>query len=223
MNEEDLQELMRDCPKLYHMAERGAWEGIRQYGLLSTSALLDLYGVCGKRRVELESRRRNAIVSLRSGVLPIAKLRDQRAMDDRGLEKCLQDGITPRQWYERLNAMVFFWLTEDRLHRLSGARAYRSNEREVLVLRTKDLVAAYRDSVWLCPMNSGATKPRPHSRGASTFSRICNYPYRHWRQKRPSGKRVVELCVDEGVADVTRMVERVYVIKGVTFVSDLEV
>lgn len=221
MNEEELDELIEDCPLLYHMAERGAWEGIRENGLLSTSALLNLYGVCGERRIELESRRRNAIVTLQSGVLPIARLRDQLAMDNRGLERCLQDGMTPRQWYERLNSMVFFWLTEDRLCRLSGARHYRDNEREVLVLNTRDLVAAHRASVWLCPINSGATKPIPSPRGADTFARIDDYPYRQWCQKRARGERVVELCVDGGVDDIERMVERVYVVQGTTWVREL--
>lgn len=50
MTEDDLGELLRDCPVLYHMAARGSWESIQRHGLLSTSALLDLFGVMGDRR-----------------------------------------------------------------------------------------------------------------------------------------------------------------------------
>ena len=221
MNQEELDEVLTDCPRLYHMAERGAWEGIRQNGLLSTSALLDLYGVQGADRFALESQRREAITRLRVPGLPVAKLRDQLAMDDNGLDRCLEGGMVPRQWYERLNGMVFFWLEKSRLDGLSGARAYRGGEREVLVLDSRRFVREYRDTVWLCPMNSGATKPMPHPRGPDTFSRIDDYPYSQWRRKRRRGERVVELCVDDGIADVTPFVERVYVVRGTTEIVEL--
>ena len=219
MNQEELDEVLADCPHLYHMAERGAWEGIRQNGLLSTSALLDLYGVHGARRFALESQRRKEIAPLQAPGLPVAKLRDQCAMDDSGLDRCLEGGMVPRQWYERLNGMVFFWLKKSRLDRLSGAKAYRDGEREVLVLNSRRFVTEYRDTVWLCPMNSGATKPKkkPHPRGPDTFSRIDDYPY----SQRRRGERVVELCVDDRIADVTPFVERVYVVRGTTEIAEL--
>lgn len=137
MNEQELDSVLADNPELFHMAERGAWDGIRKSGLLSTSALLDLYGVRGQARSALESEWRGAIQPLQAPRLPDAKLRDQRAMDDRGLRRCLQDGMTPRQWYKCLNAKVFFWLTQERLDRLSGAQPYRYGEREVLVLDSR--------------------------------------------------------------------------------------
>ena len=45
MTETELEELLSDCPTLYHMAEDRSWPSIRHRGLLSTTALLDLYGV----------------------------------------------------------------------------------------------------------------------------------------------------------------------------------
>ena len=50
MTDAELAELVGDCPTLYHMAEGGGWPAIRQHGLLSTSALLNLYGVEGPQR-----------------------------------------------------------------------------------------------------------------------------------------------------------------------------
>ena len=221
MNDCELHELMMDCPRLYHMAERGAWRSIRTNGLLSTSALLDLYGVHGERRFELESQRREDIVPLHANGLPVAKLRDQLAMDDSGLSRCLMGGINARDWYETINRKVFFWLTEARLYKFSNARPYKDGEREVLVLDTRSLIAAHRKDVWLCPMNSGATKPRAYPRGPDTFSRIEDYPYNKWRRKRGAGKRVVELCVDDRVEDVGQFVQRVYVVKGEREVREL--
>lgn len=42
-------------PRLFHMAEAGSWPMIREHGLLSTSALLDLFGVVGSNRDVIES------------------------------------------------------------------------------------------------------------------------------------------------------------------------
>ena len=79
----------------------------------------------------------------------------------------------------------------------------------MLELDSKALVEAYVDSVWLCPMNSGCTKPFPHPRGSWTFQRISNYPYSHWKTKRNRGERVVEVAVDYAVPDVSKFVKRV--------------
>jgi hypothetical protein len=42
-------------PVLFHMAEDGSWESIRERGLLSTSALLDLFEVEAEERFAIES------------------------------------------------------------------------------------------------------------------------------------------------------------------------
>lgn len=135
-------------------------------------------------------------------------------MNDARLAGCLQDGMTPRprQWYECLNAKVFFWLTKEDLDKFTNAQHYRDGEREVLVLNSRRVVAAYRDAVWLCPMNSGTTKGRAKPRGPSTFLRIDDHPY---------GTPVVELCVDGGIADVECFVECGYVVGGTRPIAEL--
>ena len=42
-------------PRLYHLTHVDNWDLIRRIGLLSTSALLDLFGIDGKSRRALES------------------------------------------------------------------------------------------------------------------------------------------------------------------------
>ena len=37
-------------PRLYHMAEAGSWPSIKERGLLSTTALLDLFELEGESR-----------------------------------------------------------------------------------------------------------------------------------------------------------------------------
>jgi hypothetical protein len=94
------------------------------------------------------------------------------------------------------------------------AGTYRYQEHDVLELEAKPLVTAYRNKIWLCPINSGCTKPCPHPRGATTFQRFPDYPYAQWKTKRPRGARVVELAVDYGVPDVAKFVKRVVRMKG---------
>lgn len=52
--------LLSRYPVLYHMAEDGSWESIKRLGLLSTTALLDKFGV--EERFAIESARRPEIV-----------------------------------------------------------------------------------------------------------------------------------------------------------------
>jgi Family of unknown function (DUF7002) len=214
VTEPELQELLTDCPKLYHMAEQQSWPAIRKDGLLSTTALLDRHRISGVERQAIEAQRRPTIVTLETENVGRAVVRDQFPMDDKGLVRCLQDGLEPKDWYQLLNGKVFFWLTRARLLRLLNAGTYRNEEHDVLELETLPLVTAFRDKIWFCPINSGCTKPFPHPRGKNTFQRIADYPYLTWRAKRPRGERVVELAVDYAVPNIERFVRRVIRMKG---------
>jgi len=211
---EELEELMRDCPVLFHMAERGSWPSIQRHGLLSTSALLNLFEVKGVRREAIEAKRRPENVVIEHPRLGRAVVRDQKPMDDTGLRRCLQDGLVPEDWYRLLNERVFMWLTRERLQRLLTARPYRAREHDVLELDTGSLVAAFRDRITLSPINSGATKPFPRDRGKDTFLPIANYPYSSWRERRKAGERVVELAVADGIRNIGPFVRRVLTMKG---------
>jgi hypothetical protein len=219
VNNAELEELLKDCPTLFHMAERGSWPSIKKHGLLSTSALLDAVGLKGADRRRIESARRPENVTLKHKGIGEVVIRDQKPMDDSGLIRCLQDGIKPAEWYRLLNARVFFWLTEDRLHRLLCAAPYQHSEHDVLELDAATLVAAHRAAITLSPMNSGCTKPMPHPRGRQTFTSVADYPYAHWRPRRKRGERVVELAVTDGVPDVRKYVRRVLVMKGKATIS----
>ncbi len=214
MTEEDLNELIGDSPRLYHMAEKGAWEGIRRHGLLSTSALLDLFQIDGQQRKTIERKYRSAIVEISDEEIGRAAIRDQIPMSDSGLKRALPPSITPADWYERLNSMVFFWMTENRLLRLTGARAYRGVEHEVIVFDTRSIIEAFSSKIWLCPINSGCTKPMPHPRDHNTFQRIADYDYVFWKSKRPRGERVVELCVEYSGPNVRQFIVDAFLIRG---------
>jgi hypothetical protein len=211
---EELDELLSDCPTLYHMAEHGSWASIRERGLLSTTALLDLYEIEGSERHRIEASRRPAGVPLTHPKLPRAVIRDQMPMDDVGLLRCLPSHLKPSDWYRLLNAKVFFWLTRARLLLLSNAGAYRGKPHDVIEVGTRPLVEAYYDKIWLCPMNSGCTKPFPHPRSEEIFRRISDYPYSERRRMKKRGERVVELAVDYAVPNIGDFVLRVIEMQG---------
>ena len=201
MKEEDL---LKNYPRLYHMAEDASWESVVEHGLLSTTELLDLYEFAGEERRKLESERRPESVKISRKGLPAAVVRDQKPMTRSALEKCLTDGTTPEEWFETLNARVFFWLSKDRLQGLLGARAYRDKPQTVVTLDTASLVGAHRDIITLSPINSGATIYKPVPRGRSTFMSIADFPFdeRRKAKKKALKDAVVELTVVGGVPDI---------------------
>jgi hypothetical protein len=195
-------DLVQHFPRLWHMAEDGSFESIKAHGLLSTSSLLNLYGINGADRAALESRRRPESVTISKDGLPDAIVRDQKPMTESALKKCLADDITPEQWFEILNDRAFFWLSRERLRGLLGARAYRGRPQTVLTVDTASLLNSHRDRVELSPLNSGATIYNPQPRGRDTFRSVEDYAFDDRRKTRPVDKSVVELVVREGVPDI---------------------
>ncbi len=195
-------DLLNHFPRLWHMAEDGSWESIRKHGLLSTSKLLDLYGVTGEKRFALESDRRPESVKITANGHDVATVRDNKPMRAAALAKCLAPGVTPKEWFELLNRRAFFWLSRDRLRTLLGAKAYRGRPQTVLTVDTAKLVAAYRDRIELSPINSGSTLYKPQPRGHDTFSSIAKYPFDERRKTRKVMASVAELVVLDGVPDI---------------------
>jgi hypothetical protein len=206
--------LIREYPRLWHMAEDGSWGSIRKHGLLSTGSLLDLYGYKGNARHALESARRPESVLISTDGLPHAVVRDQKPMTASALEKCLTDDVTPEQWFETLNARVFFWLSRRRLRKLLNARAYRARPQTVLTLDTASLVDANRDRIRLSPINSGATIYNPAPRGPNTFCTVSDFQFEERRKSRTLDNALVELTVLGGVSDITDHAIAVHSIHG---------
>jgi hypothetical protein len=191
------------------VAEAGAWPSIRNRGLRSTTALLDLFQIDGERRILLESRRRPRSEEIGHPELGTATIRDQGPMSDSALRKCLRGGMTPRQWYELLNRKVFFWVTPERVKGLLEARRYRSETHTVITVNTASLLERYINEITLSPINSGSTLYNPQPRGRRTFSALTDYPFIDRRKKRGIGNAVAELAVDYGVPDILEHVVRV--------------
>jgi hypothetical protein len=201
-------------PRLFHMAHAGAWPGIQRHGLLSTSALLDLFEVEGDRRDELESKRRFQSEEILHPLHGRALLRDQKPLNEKKLVGALKDGLSAPDWYRLLNQKVFFWGPEGRLGVLRGANEYKDDRQTILVVDTAKLIARYADRVSLCHMNSGATQPMAFPRGKDTFLPLEDYPLAERRRKSGIKGAVAEVTVLRCVPDIGDLVTEVYEIGG---------
>jgi hypothetical protein len=207
----EVETLIALYPRLYHMAEHGTWDSIRERGLLSTTAVLDHFGLIGKDRKSYESEQRPRKMEVLAGHPGSIVLRDQKPMPCDRLAIALQDGVTPEQWYRIINRKVFLWATRNRLLTLLNARDYRGLVHDVLILDSAPFIRAYAESIWLCHMNSGNTWPMPHKRGNDTFQRIPEYPAR--KSGRPT-RPVAELVVDYRIPDISTYVIQVDRMRG---------
>lgn len=212
--------LIKLYPELFHMAEPGTWESIRKHGLLSTSALLDRADIEIERRMQLEMKHRPEKAKIQCPEIGVVVLRDQKPMIESQLKKALQDDLTPRDWYSLLNSKVFLWATQDRLNTLLNAKSYRNEEHDVLTLDSAQLLNDHWESVALCHMNSGNTRPFPHPRGKNTFLPIADYPTTN--KDRPV-KPIVEVTVSSCIPNVFNYVKRVDRMRGGAVIENLYV
>ena len=206
------QKLAHAYPLLYHMAAEGSWQSIAKHGLLSTSSLLDLFQIDGGERRALEEMHRPDSVTIQHPRHGAAVVRDQKPMSDAGLRRALGSALAPAEWYQLLNARVFFWVTQERLGRMMRARAYRDLRKTVIVLDTAGVLSTHAANVLLSPMNSGATKPFAHMRGRETFLPLSAYPFEERALARKEA--IVEFTVRGGVLDVLPLARRVEEVGG---------
>jgi hypothetical protein len=194
-------EIVRRWPLLFHMAEAESWPSIQRHGLLSTTALLDLFELGDEQRRGLEEMKRSEPHRLEHRVYGTAVIRDNKPINETVLRRTLR-GMTEPAWYRTVNGRVFFWLSERRLDRLRATAMYRDRAHDLLVLSTERLLARYADVVELSPYNSGAVHAGSSvPRGDGTFARITDYP---WVERLSTSRRepVAELTVPYAVPDV---------------------
>ena len=192
-------------PRLYHMAEAGSWRSIQRRGLLSTTALLDLFEVDDQERFAIESRRRPESVRIIHAEHGTAWIRDNKPINETVLRRTLV-GMSEEEWYRTLNGRVFFWLTEDRLDRLRDAPSYKRRAHDILTLDTAALLGLHGEDVELAHLNTGAVHPSAnYPRGLGTFRTIPKYPWAA-RLKVSRTEPIVELTVPYAVADMTSLV-----------------
>jgi hypothetical protein len=197
----DDEELIERFPRLFHVTEAGAWQSIRHHGLLSTSALLDLFGIAEPLRSRIEARPRPRDFILEDPRLGRVVIRDNRPLRPHILRGCLKGAIS--DWCRLLNARVFFWANERRLRTHLRARGHRGQPREVLIVDTRRLLARHHDSISLCEFNSGSTLyPNAPRRGPHSFLPLDAYPFDRSRTRHSRSDAIAEVCVDRALMDI---------------------
>lgn len=197
--------LSADFPRLYHVAEVGSWPNIQRHGLLSTTALLDLFEMDGDRRRALEEEHRPESVPIDHADHGVAIIRDQKPLSMTRLSSCLT-GMTPTEWLRQLNRLVFFWPSEKRLDTFLQAGANRDRPHDVLVIDTRALVERHQRDITLSAINSGATGRAGAARGPNTFQPLRFFDYDSPQQRK---RGIAEVAVDYAVPDVEAMVLRI--------------
>lgn len=178
---------------------------MQRHGLLSTTALLDLFEITGPEREAIESTRRLESVAIHHPAHGTAWIRDNKPINETVLRRTLI-GMSESEWYRTLNGRVFFWLTTNRLDRLRQAPPYRNREHDILILDTAALLDAYAPTVELAHLNSGAVHPgAKYPRGAGTFQPIASYAWIK-RSAVAAHEPIVELTVPYSVPDAQRFV-----------------
>ena len=209
----DDEQLIDHFPRLFHVTQAGAWPSILRHGLLSTRALLDLYGVDDAARAAIETEPRPGDVVLDDPALGRAVVRDNRPLRVDILGRCLDGSIA--DWCRMLNARVFFWATERRLEHHLRARGHRDQPREVVVVDTARLLARDSDALTLCAFNSGsALYPNAPRRGPDSFVAVGAYPFQELRARRGVRDAVVEVCVEHALVEVAAVAECVWSIRA---------
>lgn len=194
-------ELCRYYPQIYHIAWEGSWPSIKEYGLLSSKALLRSYGKSEEEIVELTQKRRSHWVEICCPGRPPATLRDQKPLTDKGLLKVLGGALEPWEWYDLINSMVFFWPTKKRVETMIKARAYRSIRHDLIVVSTKKLVQLESANIRLSRMNSGTTLWY-HSRDKFLFKRFSDYPFDSRLKSVGQARAIAEVCVKDSVDQI---------------------
>lgn len=174
------EEFYRKYPRVYHMAQNGSWESIKKFGLLSTVALLDKWGVTGKTREEIESNYRSQNIKITHDDYGMAVIRDQKPIKPEHLNRCLPPKISVNDWYRFINNKVFFWADWISLKWFISANEYIRKMHIVLCLDTTRLLEDYNHEIKLSAINSGSAYPRknktePEFRDYETFKSVEDY------------------------------------------------
>ena len=181
------------------MAADSSWPSIQLHGLLSTRALVDLYNPGKELRDSILNGVRRTSYILSADGMQDAVVRDQKPL--KFLDECLNPGVTQQEFLDALNERVFFHVNRERLERLLGARAYRKQPQQVLVIDTESFLSIH-GQVDLAPYNTGSVHlPTMPKRGPDIFIPLEKYDWNAWRAKRGIHDAVVELTT-LGRADI---------------------
>jgi Family of unknown function (DUF7002) len=193
----------------FHIADAENWPSIQRSGLHSTKVLIERARLNGADAAEFVGYRSRGM-RLPSGV----RIRDQRPMPPAALERCLDPGLSPAQWYRLVNSKVYFWLDADRVTRHLGACGARPQL--VITVDLHRMLVRHGEHAFLTPFNVGNARRRPASRGTRTFVPLEAWLATRWRAEarpacgvRPRSHRPAEVAIEGSVEDLASFIVKV--------------
>jgi len=190
----------------FHLADAENWPAIQRVGLLSTAVLIARAGLDDAAAAPYRGHRESGM-RLPSGAL----IRDQSPMPPAALSRCLDLGLTPRDWYDLVNGKVYFWLDQDRLARHMAACARRPQV--LLTIDLAKLAARHGARAFVTPFNVGNARRRPAPRGRRSFVPLAAWLETRWKTEALPGSTArapshapAELAIDDAVADIMDLV-----------------
>jgi hypothetical protein len=190
----------------FHLADLENWPSIQQNGLHSTAALIARAGLRGRAARPFATYRGESM-RLPSG----AVIRDQRPMPPDALRRCLDDDLSPEDWYRLVNRKVFFWLDLERLNRHRAA--CRGRPQLVIAVDLRVLVDRHGGRASVTPFNVGNARRRAAARGRRTFVPLDAWLAARWASEtkpgdppRPRSHKPAELAIEGAVPDLMALV-----------------
>ncbi|SNT27385.1 hypothetical protein SAMN05421770_106243 [Granulicella rosea] len=175
-------------PKLYHLTFASNLPGIRQHGLLSTTALAKLHGFDEDELRATVTERRRCIQQLHG-----VTLRDQIPMNEKKMKTCLV-GVSIPEWIALLNTKIFFFLSKEKALEFAGK--YADYENVLLETDTAGLLTTHAEDATLCRIHPGAFLSNARPRGRNSFIPIAEYLYKKSRDT------PAELTLDTAVPNI---------------------
>lgn len=184
------------CPALWHVAPAGAWDIIRETGLLSAAQLIDGSDLDEAARTELHQTPRPEAVHLQVDGADVV-LRDQGPLLRADLTKALKDDHTVESWVRLLNKRVYLFADRTAMQKVLDRYVEQDGAQDVLIFSPLRLVEQAQAQIELSAQNTGAlARTSNAAKGKDTFLSITRFP----------NKKPAEVTIVGGLTDLTPVV-----------------
>ncbi len=189
-------QFLHRCPALWHVAPAGAWDTIRETGLLTAAQLIDAADLDDARRTELHGTPRGEAVTISVDGADVV-LRDQAALLKADLGKVLEPGVSVSDWVQVLNRRAYLFADRAAMQKALDRYLALEGEQDVLIFSPRRLVEQEQARIELSAQNTAANSRRSDpSKGRDTFVSVTRF----------ADRKPAEVTIVGGLSDLTPIV-----------------